>query len=240
VKEFKTAICFAGTCRSIEHTINNIKEKLLRRLPNADLFFLVSKTKHIDKAYRYLKLNKDVIMDVRDDLFYEVDNYKWHPIFVGYPEKQQVYMRMLYSRQILGEILVKHTKKNNIVYDRVIFSRLDVKYFDNVDSHIEKLNLDNLYIPDFHSTFGGAIDGYNDRFAISNQENMLTYFNAPESLEEYRKTYKPLSAEPLLKLHMNHNNIKVKQIPIRFTRVRPMGEEIDLRLKNHILNKRDT
>jgi len=95
-------------------------------------------------------------------------------------------------------------------------------------------------VPDFHNTFGGVINGYNDRFAIGNREDMRTYFNVPNSVEEFNENGGQITAETLLKWHLVNGGVQVKKIPIRFTRVRANGEEIDLRLKDERLAHRDT
>jgi hypothetical protein len=117
---------------------------------------------------------------------------------------------------------------------------LDVKYFKTVGEIINELALSNLYIPDFHNTFAGVIDGYNDRFAVSNRENMYTYFNLPQTINQYQDEGNLVHGETFLKWHLLKNDIKVKKIPLRFTRVRSDGTYIETRLENIFLEPRDT
>ena len=138
--------------------------------------------------------------------------------------------------------LVKYANENNLpnflmLEDDVVFSdevnNLD-KYMSNIpdDWDMIYLDLNNLYIPDFHNTYGGWVNGYNDRFAISNRDNMRTYLNIVESISPFVRQGGELHGETFLKWHLKINQINVKLIPVRFTRVRTNGEEIDKRIRH--------
>ena len=118
----------------------------------------------------------------------------------------------------------------------VIFSRLDVEYYTPLP---KILNLDNMCVPDFHNTFGGAINGCNDRFAISNYDNMLCYFDVYDNLVDYNLSGCTMTAEAVLKWHLKNNNINIEKHYFRFGRVRPDGYHQDERLKNKQLQLRD-
>ena len=59
---------------------------------------------------------------------------------------------------------------------------------------------------------------------------MDIYMKIPDSIEQFNKEGGQITAETLLKWHLTKNNIPVKKIPIRFTRIRPGGAEIDSRI----------
>ena len=139
---------------------------------------------------------------------------------------------MIEARKRMGDILSKYENDNNFVYDRVIFSRLDVAYFEQICKVVDKLDMNTLYIPDFHNVFGSAIDGFNDRFAIGNRKDMDIYFKVPDSLAPFVSSGGEIHAETLLKWHMNYNKVKVLKAPIRFTRVKAGGIEEDRRIED--------
>tara|TARA_R110000824_G_scaffold348039_1_gene534790 strand:+ start:5541 stop:6263 length:723 start_codon:yes stop_codon:yes gene_type:complete len=236
------AICFVGTARSLEHTHINIKKNLVDSVGECDILAFLAQNEHSSKFQKYFhndKRVKEVIEEKEPD--YNLDGINFLDEWPFSPtSSRQVYIKMINSRKRMGEILSSYEAQNEIVYDKVIFSRLDVKYFDDVGSYVNDIALDSLCIPDFHNTFGGVINGFNDRFAVGNRGNMGTYFNIPNSITPYNKTGGKICAENLLKYHLEVNEVLVEKLPIRFTRVRPNGDAIDMRLANQILEPRDT
>ena len=239
----KTAVCFSGTARSLQYTHKNIKEKLILPLGDCDIFSFISKNNHCEKFNKFfsnMRQTKKVVIE--EDQNFDSSLYKFRP---NWPDPRSgstkdVYLKMISSRERLGQILLDYEKQKNITYDRVIFSRLDIKYFDNVVDSLSNLDLNNLYVPDFHNTFGGQIDGCNDRFAVSSRENMINYFNLPQSILDFQASGGCLHAETFLKWHLVEKNINIKNLPVRFTRVRSNGEEIDTRIANGNWRNSDT
>ena len=236
------AICFVGTARSLEYTHINIKKNLVDSVGECDIFAFLAQNKHSSKFQKYFHNDrrvKEVIEEKEPDYNLDginfVDGWPFSPT-----SSRQVYIKMINSRKRMGEILSSYEVQNQIVYDKVIFSRLDVEYFDSVGSYVNNINSDSLYVPDFHNTFGGVINGFNDRFAVGNRKNMGIYFNIPNSITSYNKAGGKICAESLLKYHLETNRVPVKKLPIRFTRVRPDGNAIDMRLANQALEMRDT
>ncbi len=230
----KTAICFTGTGRSLDHTHENLKDNLIRKFDNSDVFILGAENPHSDKLIKYFKNEKYVkslIIEKEPD--YDLSNLRFRPHWPASKlSSRQIYIKMIQSRKRMEQIVSNYEAQNNVSYDRVIFSRLDVRYFDNVYNHVEGLDLSAVYVPDFHNEFGGVINGYNDRFAVGNRDNMRTYFNIPDSIGVFMANGGNLHAETLLKWHMLYRQIKVLKIPVRFTRVRPDGGEEDTRIEN--------
>ena len=241
----KTAVCFTGTGRSLQHTHQNLKDVLIGNLGDCDVFILVSDNPHSNKAREFFETApqlKKILIEKEPE--YDITKLRFRSSWPsGALSSRQIYIKMIESRKRCNQLLSSYEKENNIVYDRVVFSRLDVKYFKNDwgwDT-LNNLNLNQLYVPDFHNTFGGVVNGYNDRFALSNRSNMGAYFHIPDSIDNFLKTGQSIHAETLLKWHLEQHGISVKKIPLRFTRVRPDGEEIDLRLKDTSnLNLSDT
>tara|TARA_R100000008_G_C3537383_1_gene142807 strand:- start:52 stop:774 length:723 start_codon:yes stop_codon:yes gene_type:complete len=232
----KTAICFTGTCRSLQHTHKNIKERLIDPFNECDVFMLVAKNPDSEKANIYFgDLPQLKVLLIEDEPEHDVSEFDFKPNWPsGKLSSKQVYIKMIESRKRCGEVLSLYEEKNNVAYDRIIFSRLDVKYFNNVSKIIADLPLSNLYVPDFHNSFGGVINGYNDRFAVSNRKNMKTYFKIPDSIVDFQRAGGKIHAETLLKWHLIKNEVLVEHAPVRFTRVRPSGKEMDLRIESEI------
>ena len=230
----KTAVCFTGTCRALQHTYLNLSEYLIKTLGDCDVFMVISDNPHASKAgacFSALTNNKTIIVRQEEDhdLSGLVFRQNWPS---GKLSSKQIYLKMIDSRQHCGQLLAEYELQNGCLYDRVIFSRLDVKYFANVGEIIDGLDMSKLHVPDFHNTFGGVVDGHNDRFAVGNRENMKAYFDLPDSLVPFVEDGGQIHAETLLKWHLTRNQIEVGKIPVRFTRVRLAGEEIDNRLRD--------
>jgi len=229
----KTALCFTGTARSLEHTHENLKRNLIDSLGDCDIFMMISENPHAYKAQEYFQdLLNDKIIHIEEERDHDITNFCFKPGWPLVSSSKQIYLKMIDSRKRCGEALSEYELQKGTKYDRIVFSRLDVKYFANVGEILEGLDMNKLYVPDFHNTFGGAINGYNDRFAVGNRENMKIYFDLPESLVPFVEAGGQIQAETLLKWHMKKNQVEVEQIPLRFTRARPDGEEIDIRLKD--------
>jgi len=232
MKNKKNAICFTGTCRALQFTYENIKDNLIDCNPDCDLFFFITKNKHSDKVYEYFSnLDNSIIkVDIEEDEI--LDGLRFKPSWPNPPSTHQIFMRMLHSRKKCALMIEKHANDNNILYDKIAFSRLDVKYFNMINLSLFSSKDKNLVLPDFHSTYGGHINGYNDRFAIGTQENILCYLKAYDSSRPFVSSGGYLHAETLLKWHLDLNNVTTEQKPIRFTRVRGDGTEIDLRIEH--------
>tara|TARA_Y100001963_G_scaffold159287_1_gene262347 strand:- start:23126 stop:23839 length:714 start_codon:yes stop_codon:yes gene_type:complete len=227
----KTAICFTGTCRSLEYTHENIKN-LLIETTGADVFLLIADNPHASKASEYFDGSRVKKLLIETEPDYNLEGLHFKPNWPPPTTTTQIYYKMIKSRQRCGEILTTYEQEQNFQYERVIFSRLDVKYFEEVGPVLNKANLNSLYVPDFHNTFGGVINGYNDRFAVGNRKNMQIYFNTVDSAHSFVQSGGYITAETLLKWHLVNSQVNVMHLPVRFTRVRPDGSEIDTRLKS--------
>ena len=229
----KTAICFTGTGRSLEHTHLNLKENLIDCFYDCDVFIFVSENPHSDKVLESFKDHPRVKkIVVEKELEPDISGLRFRPQWPASAlSSRQVYVKMIESRKRICDIMSKYENDNNFVYDRVIFSRLDVVYFEQVCKIVEELDMSALYVPDFHNEFGGAINGFNDRFAVGSRKDMDIYFKVPDSLVPFVSVGGHVHAETLLKWHMHVNKVKVLKVPIRFTRVRPGGEEEDRRIE---------
>ena len=218
--EKKTALCFACTGRSIEHTFDNIKKNLIDRIDNHDIILYLTKGKFSDVALKKFERENVVNCRVVDEVPFDLAPYtfrpSWPPAFVCNLEPgRQVYLQKIKSRSILND-MIDETGND---YDRVIFSRLDVLYDEPFKKEFNDFDLDFINIPDFHNW-----GGYNDRFAISNRNNMRKYFSLFDRIDEYSREGVVLHAETNLKLHLDRQGARIKHFPIRFIRVRGGGK----------------
>ena len=238
----RTAICFTGTARSLQHTHENIKENLIFSVGECDLFCYIAQNPHSSKVEKYLNIPQVKELRVEKEEDYDISKYVFMDAWPPSTSSPQIYIKMIESRKKCKDMVLQYEKREGIKYDRIIFSRLDVVYYSPVEEHIKELNLDKLYVPDFHNTFGGAVSGINDRFAVSSRDNMCCYLDVLENIDEYMNQGHKIHAETLLKWHLEKNKgIEVIKIPVRFSRIRPNGEEIDFRLRGEsVIGGRDT
>ena len=223
----------------MNYTRDNIDKMLIRPHDDCDIFAHLTPTKHMEKIYDYFNYKEVAVMKIEPDLYFDVTGFRWHPMWPmgthSGNEPQQTYLNMLYSRKRCGEILAEHSLRNNIKYDKVIFSRLDVEYF----APLPEMELENICVPDFHNFTHLQGTGCNDRFAASTYDNMIAYFKLFEHVPQFLDSGGRLHGESFLGWHLGASGIDIKKYPVRFTRVRPDGTCIDERLKNSTLERRD-
>ena len=227
----KTAVCFTGQCRSLEFTYDNIKENLINCLGDCDIFGYIAENASSHKAVKYLNFTE---LAVRADPVLDLDEIR----HMQAPSRGGIngYMQMLYGMKKCLEMVKDYEKKHDMQYERIIRSRLDVKYFNKLESSFDLYEIDKyIYTPDFHcwSVVQGA--GHNDRFAVGNRENMSIYLSEFDYIKQYSSLGHTVHAESTLHYHLNRHEIPVKRVPIRFTRVRPGGFEEDLHLNSNPL-----
>ena len=232
-EKMKVAICFTGTGRSIEHTVDNIKKTLINPYPDCDVFAHLTNTKYVDKLHKYLNFDQVRKFVIEDDIEMPMANVlNWRPqwpmgLHSG-PDPKKTYLNMLHSRLLCGDLLKDYSEKNKKSYDMVIFSRLDVEYYTPLP---KDLNLNNMCVPDFHNHYATGT-GCNDRFAVSNYDNMLKYLSVYDGLIDYHLAGGLVHAETTLEWHLENNNINIEKYYFRFGRVRSDGFRQDERLKS--------
>ena len=65
----------------------------------------------------------------------------------------------------------------------VILSREDVIYSEPVNLSIESLDMSKMWLPDWHHW----LNGYHDRFVVTNQDYISTYVKMTDHLESIKK-----------------------------------------------------
>jgi hypothetical protein len=220
----KTALCFSGTGRSIEYTFDNLRENLIDNLDDfVDVFVYVAETPKAALTEKYFSDFSNNIAVVKEEYTnpsgsgYVFEN-SWPPRS-NLEKGRDVYLKMIRSRKYLMDMV----DSTDIIYDRVIFSRMDVVYENKIMENIKDLDMNYLWIPSFHHWRGG----YNDRFAISNQDIMRTYMSQADCMEEYKNEGFVFHAERALKHHLERHNISPKIFNCNFARVRGDGKQCE-------------
>lgn len=211
----KTALCITGTGRSIKYTFTNLKKYLLDPIEEKDIIVYVTKCKTsqllVDKFSKFSNCYIHIVEEnVLDESLYKTYKYPHWP-----PSGPQALLWMMKSRAMMNDLI----DARNVKYDRVIFSRDDIDYNSYVESKIQGLDLRKIWLPHF----GHWRKGYNDRFAVSNRENMRVYFDVWEYCIEYQKKF-PIHNEKYLRYHLSKNDIPVGIFYITCCRVRSQGD----------------
>ena len=216
-----TAICFAGTGRAIEHTFENLRKNVIDPFEHRDLIIYIvdsPKATEVKRCFEglgnaYVHIVKEESLAI--DKYTLVEGFRDTLSFRHGQGGQQIFFNMLKSRSYLNS-LIDQTKQK---YDRVIFSRMDVKYERPIKESVDKLDLSKLWLPNFHHW----CEGYNDRFAVSSRENMSHYFSIYDYMDIYAKEGHRFAAEPTLKYHLDQKGVDVGIFEFYFSRVRSGG-----------------
>lgn len=220
----KTAVCFSGQCRALAYTYLNLKHYLINQLGDCDVFVFAAKDKDSDQYKCFLEYLEPTAAVIEKDKRIEDGHLKHQQRNI------QEYVQMLNSWKQANNLRLQYEAKNGFVYDRIIRTRLDIKLFDALPN-IDDYDLNYIYVPDFHSFACVQGKGRNDRFAIGNSKNITTYSNMIDHVDEYCRKGHILHAESTLYYHLNTQKVNVRLCPIRFTRVRALGQEIDNRMR---------
>ena len=215
----KTALCFAGTGRSIEYTFDNLKSHLIEDLKDTadgcDVFVYIAdnpKAKMTEDYFSEYSWNIDVVKEQPTNPSEYTFESNWPPSTPNNLEKgRDIYLKMLKSRKHLMNMVDSIGK-----YDRVIFSRMDVIYETKITETLHGVDINYLWLPSFHHWNGG----YNDRFAVSNQYLMRVYMSQSDHMEKYRDDGFIFQAERTLKHHLDTNGVVPKILKCNFIRIR--------------------
>jgi hypothetical protein len=225
----KIGICFSGMCRSLEFVHESIKKHLIHSLEkeghSVEIFAAVLNNEDSFKAKKYLNFDSDKILYVN-----EVQHSVSGPVNDNTKTGWKKLGHQLNDIERSNNLRIKWQKENNVNFDAVIRSRLDVLYLKDVK--IKNIDLNFLNTPDFHNWSHVLGGGYNDRFVISNQENMNKFTKIYQPFLSYCSSGKPVHAESFIFNHVKTLNLDVKENAFRFKRVRKDGKVLD-----HFLDK---
>jgi hypothetical protein len=220
----RTAVCMSGRCAGLIMTHDSIRECLLDRIGEYDLFMYVSKDVASDSA----ALLNPTVIQVESDLPID-EGTLLDGVNCRLKRGVQAYLQQMHGLKQCSQLRIAHENATGIRYDIVIRCRPDLMFTKPLD-HLPLLDLSYVHVPDFH-----GFDGINDRFAIGRTEPMSIYMNKLDDFHDYvmdwfkyRKDALAVSAEMFTAGHLRNHNIPVRPYPFRFNRVR--GD----RIKNDI------
>lgn len=232
----KVALCFFGITRSLEYTVDSIKNNIFNVLKENDIdydifmhtYFLSSyenkragesKTTNINND-EYKLLSPDYLkIDNQDDIIKQLDLKSYR----SYPDPWKTnyksvdfYILGSYSKYILTT-MIEAVEDN---YDYILFIRPDCIYPNKLNVNFFNLLNDNtIVIPNFH-LYGNF--KMNDRFAITNKKTYKVYGNIFLHLLKLSKNNR-LHSETILGIILKNANINVQKVNFRFARMRRNG-----------------
>jgi hypothetical protein len=217
-------LCVAGSLRSLEYTLDNINDKLIKNNKNKYkiiIFLYIPNDKHKHKIKLFDKLDIEIKYEINDDIKLNLLNINWTNFLLQTKDNKcgmNGYLQQLYGIEHSFKLLKDYEKENNIKCDIICRARSDVLYMNNID--IDKFNLDKIILPEFHS-----FAGINDRFAIGPREYMEIYMNMYSNLSKLNNFTMFWQAELYCKYNLEINNINYKKDnSIKFKRVREDGK----------------
>ena len=228
----KYVLCFSGLGRSINYTFNNLQKFLIDDLKPTQIF-LVTEDKYSSELKKVFNKYENLTFKIVENLG-KVDSNLSFDSRWGPQHSKLNYLNFLYKRLVLSDLIKEHSKFENIEDHIFIYSRLDVVYKYRLSSQIKHINTNKkIYLPNFHHWLGG----YNDRFALANYNNFITYLEVYKYLKDYNKDL-DLHSEIITRHHFIKQNLKLGIIRLPFARIRENGEifdnldEFDTRLIN--------
>lgn len=231
----KVAICFWGICRSLNYTVESIKQHIFRPLEQAGISydtymhtFIVpgvyvnpragEKACHLDNEQYKLLDPMYLKIDNQDEIDEILDFPKYLTKGKGGGWKNETtaknFIRALWSLNEVSKLWLERRTE----YTHIMYCRPDVLYLQPIK--LEQLLLvsnSEIVLPDFHQHFG-----VNDRFAICSAHGAEIYGTRFNNLLEYSLTC-AIASEHFLSYILRLNKLTTKNIPFRFKRTRMDG-----------------
>jgi hypothetical protein len=239
----KTAVIFTGFLRTFNYTKHSFEEFILNPL-DPDIFISTPNTFFTKKQdeepnwverhpFHYVNENivdEKVLGFFRDHLkSYEVRDYD-HKVYKDICNKHNVpefnfhqsycwrVASYLFSIQKSVCLFKQYVEKHNLVYDLVIMTRGDNKYFTTFNPNV--LDLNKISYPDHNRNQKGyhylaphlppsdrIPKTFSDQLLVGNQNNMLIWSNIGDKSFEYFNEGMYYTAENLMPYHLMKNNI---------------------------------
>jgi len=215
----KTAFCFSGELRSIDKTYPLLKEKIMDRFSNYDIFYHTWKDDpDLNKLHYFENDNhtKNIIVENRVTL----DEKKYNKHLIN-NTKVQPLLRQLYGLEQVNNLKKEQEKQNGFSYDIVFRIRPDILVCNNtsLEKGVETWDMkDYVYTTD-HDDYGG----YNDKFYFSNSVNMDILSNRRELMDYYVSIGGLLHYEKFLKFSIDYSGLKLCRTSMLFTLLRTNG-----------------
>lgn len=227
----KTAICFSGELRSIDKTYPILKDKLMNRFSDYDIFYHtwnddpdLYKLHYIEKDEH----TKNILIENRltlpeREIFHK---NKRSEVFV------QGMLRQLYCLKMCNNLKKNYENENNFKYDIVVRARPDLLIVNNtsLERTVETWDYKNYVYTTDHDDHGG----YNDRFYFSNSENMDFLLDRLDLLDYYADLGGIFHYETFFKFCVKYINLDVARSNMQFILLRSNGEMSSDLLKYNI------
>tara|TARA_E500000318_G_C3568962_1_gene216941 strand:- start:7991 stop:8689 length:699 start_codon:yes stop_codon:yes gene_type:complete len=224
----KTAILISGIGRSIEYTFENLKSNLIDCWEDRDVYVFLGKSDVSEKARELFSTLDRCEVLVKEEEKMDEEGIVLHPSLFGPGHfcTPQSTLKMYKARSLVCDMMNNSGKK----YDRVILSREDVIYSEPVNLSIESLDMSKMWLPDWHHW----LNGYHDRFVVTNQDYISTYVKMTNHLREYQKEKGYVHSETTLRQHLDRNigTKNIKTFFIEFHRIRKNGEVLSEGMPN--------
>lgn len=225
----KTAFCFSGELRSIEKTYPILKEKLMNRFSDYDIFYHTWNDDPDLNKLHFIENDshtKNIFLEDRK-IIYE------KPIYEKNKRKEvsvQGLLRQLYCLKKCNELKCNFESDNNFKYDIVVRIRPDILLLG--DSYLEYKAeswdmINHIYTSDHDDYYG-----YNDRFYFSNSDNMDFLSNRLDLLDYYMDIGGIFHYETFFKFCVNYRHLYVCRSNVEFALLRTDGS-----LSGELVNK---
>lgn len=217
----RTAFCFSGELRSIDKTYSLMKEKLMNRFSDYDIFYHtwnddpdLCKLSYIENDLH----TKNILIEDRVSLP-ERDIYEKNKrleVFV------QGLLRQLYCLKTCNSLKIQYEKENNFVYDIVVRVRPDILLINNscLEKNIKSWDMKNYVYTTDHDDH----HGYNDRFYFSNSENIDFLSNRLDLLDMYMDMGGIFHYETFFKFCIHYKELQIARSNMEFTLLRTNGD----------------
>jgi len=87
----RTALCFVGTARSIQHTHQNLKDCLINTIENCDVFVFLAKSNHANKFSDYFNDTRQIKnITIEDETEYDLDGMIFRPQWPNKNSSRQI------------------------------------------------------------------------------------------------------------------------------------------------------
>jgi hypothetical protein len=235
------AICYFGALRTIRRTIPSHYSRLYFPLQRAKLPYDVfvhawdarGKTLRVwenrvgatdsdgasdlelfpDGTTCRLDDQDEFLESLRFEDYYSGGAEEWDPLLL------RNHLCALQSQKRCFEMMEEASSSSTAPYDWVIAVRPDAELHD--DLPIDALRAADLSKPCVWIPSGMQFEGYNDRFALGDLENMRGYMTRFDRLLEYRASCRRVVAEGYLKWTMDRMGLTPRLIRFGFGLVRP-------------------
>jgi hypothetical protein len=216
----KTAFCFSGELRSIDKTYPILKERLMNRFSDYDIFYHTwSDDPDLNKIHFIEEDShtKNILVEDRITLpergIYERNRRP--EVFV------QGLLRQLYCLKKCNELKSTFESENNFNYDIVVRIRPDILLLDHsvLERNVESWDMDQYVYTTDHDDH----HGYNDRFYFSNSKNMNFLSNRLDLLDYYMDIGGVFHYETFFKFCINYRELKICRSNMKFALLRTDG-----------------